>query len=126
MISNVFKMIFNYVEPFPRKSLFYICFVENSLPIVKKLNKINTEKRVKSILTFDFTTLYMTIPYDFKTKVLPEVMSFFFKSKTRSRLGFTKASIYWTLKSCAKRYIARQTSIDAILFLFTKCCFTIS
>ena len=69
MISNVFKMIINYVEPFHRKSLFYISFVENSLPIVKKLNKINTEKRVKSILTFDFTTLYMTIPYDFQTKV---------------------------------------------------------
>ena len=67
--SKVFKMIFHHVESFPRKSLFYTCFkkfwvVENSLLIGTKLSKRNTKKKAKSISTFDFITLYTTIPHN--------------------------------------------------------------
>ena len=57
MISKVFKMIFNHVEVFVEKGLFYTCFrkfwvVENSLPIVTKLNKINTKKISQKYFNF--------------------------------------------------------------------------
>ena len=64
------------------------CQTEKSFSIVTKLNKLNTIKKVKSFPRFDFNTLYATILHNFPIKVLSEVMSFIFKSKPRSRLGF--------------------------------------
>ena len=128
MISKVFKMIFNHVQSFYRKRLFDLPFkkisvVEISLLTVTKLNKINTKKKAKSISTFEFTTLYTTIPHKLLIKVLPEVINFVIKWNTRSRIDFSKISLYWTSKGCGKRYFRRQTLIDAISFLVTKCYF---
>ena len=117
MISKVSKKIFNHVKCFYRKSLFYICFknfriVENSFPIDSKLTKINIKKKVKSISTLDFTILHTTIPHNLRIKVLSEVINSVFKSKARSRIGFSKSSIYWTSKGCGRTYFTRETLID--------------
>ena len=53
IISKVFKMVFNHVESFYRKSLFYMSFkkfwvLENSFTVVTKLNKINTRKKCQN------------------------------------------------------------------------------
>ena len=69
--------------------------VQNSLPIATKLNKTKTKKKAKSISSFDFTTLYTTIPHNLIIKVV-------FKTKTRSRIGFSNASVYWTSKGCGR------------------------
>ena len=121
VISKVFKMIFNRTEIFDRRSLFYTCFkkfwvVENSFPIVTKMNKRDTKKKPKSISTFCFTTLLTTIPHNQPTKVLSEIINFVFKSKTRSRIGFSKTSIYWASKGSGRRFFTRQILIDAISF----------
>ena len=101
-------MIFNHVEIFYWKTLFYTCFksfwvAENSFLIITKLNKINAKKKAKSILTFDFTTLYRTIPHN--------LLKLYLKSKT------TKIQ---------KLYFTRQTLNDAISLLITKFYFTIA
>ena len=51
-ICQIFKMIFNTVERFHNKSFFYLgCkkfwVVQNSFPIVTKLNKINVKKSIE-------------------------------------------------------------------------------
>ena len=102
VISKVFKMTFNHVENFHRKHLFYTCFkkfwvVENSQPIVTNMNEISTNKKAKCISTFRSTTLYTTI-HNFPIKVSSEVINSVFKSKARSRIGFSKASVYWISK----------------------------
>ena len=61
-------MIFNVVESFHNKGFFYsgckkFWVAQNYFPIATKLNKINGKEKVKSISTFDFITLYMTIPH---------------------------------------------------------------
>ena len=78
-----------------RKSLFCTCFkkffvVENSFPIVTKLNKINTKKKAKSISNFDFTKLYLTIPHDFLIKILSEVIKLFSNEKLKVSLALQK------------------------------------
>ena len=100
--------MFNHVESFHRKHLFYTCFrkfwvVENSFSIGTKLNKINSKKKTKSISTFDFTTLYTTISHNLLVKVLYEVINFVFKAKTQSGIGFSNVSVYWASKGCRRR-----------------------
>ena len=86
MISKVCKMIFDQVEGFHRKALFYTCFkkslsVENLLSIVTKLKTVNTKKKAKSIWAFDFTISNATVPHNLLIKVLSEVINFVFKLK---------------------------------------------
>ena len=129
-ISKIFKMIFNIVESFYNKSFFYsgckkFWVVQNSFPIVRKLNKINVKKKAKSISTFGFSALYATIPHKLLLKMLSEVINFAFKSKVRKHIAFSKTSIYWTSKGAGRRYFTKQTLVNAMSFLLNKCFFTI-
>ena len=92
--------------------------------MVRKLNKRDNKKKVKNISTLDIATLYQTVIINLLIKVSCEITKFVLKSKTRSRIGFLKTSIYVTSKGCRRRYLARQTLIDVISFLITKCNFT--
>ena len=93
--------------------------MQNSFPIATMLNKINVKK--KSISTFHCSTLYTTILH----KVPSEVINFFFKSKVRKCIGFSKTSIYWTSKGAGRRYFTKKTLVNAISFLINKCFVTL-
>ena len=59
-------MICNTVESFRKTSFCYSscrksCVVQNHFPIFTTLNKIEVEKKVKSISTYDFSTLLTSI-----------------------------------------------------------------
>ena len=102
-VSNIFKMIFAHVRRFHNRSRFYSGFhkfwvVENSFPVVEKLNKINKRNIAKSISTFDFSTLYTKLPRKLLIEVLDNNIDFVFKSSNRNRIGFSKSSVYWTSK----------------------------
>lgn len=65
-ISKIFKMTFSYADNIIMKRFFYssckkFWLVQNSFPIFTKLNKIEVEKKVKSISTYDFSTLLTSI-----------------------------------------------------------------
>ena len=101
-------MVFNTVESFHNKSLFYsgckkFWVVQSYFPIGTKLNKINVKEKAKSISTFDFSTLHTIILHKLLLKVLPEIINFVFKSKVRKRTGFSKTFIYWTSKGAGTR-----------------------
>ena len=76
LFLNISK-IFDHVENFHIKNYFTHTLKssglykihESSIPIFAKLNKINTKKKAKSISSFEFTTLYTTIPHDLLIKM---------------------------------------------------------
>ena len=109
LISRVFKMIFSQVESFHNKSIYYtglnkFWVVQNSFPIVNKLDKINMKNNAKSISTFDFSTLYTKIPHNQLITILSDIIDFIFKGSVRNRIGFSEKSIYWTNKGVGKRF----------------------
>ena len=72
-------MIFNVVESFHNKSFFYSVYkkfwvAQNYFLIATKLNKINVKEK-KYISTFDFSTLYTTIPYRFLPNICFQKLS---------------------------------------------------
>ena len=99
--------------------------MQNSFLVVTKLNKINVKKKAKSVSTFDFTTLSTTISHKLPIKVFSEVIIFVFKSKIRTRIGFSKTSIYWTSEGAGRRYFTKQTLVYTMSFLINKCFFAI-
>lgn len=103
-ISNIFKLISSHVESFHSKSQFYSNFKEfwviwNSFAIVEELTENSHKENTKTIFTFDFSTLYPTIPRNLPIKVLNEILSFasnYYKkthSKELTNAFFTQESL---------------------------------
>ena len=118
------------MESFHKKSYFYSNFqkfwvVQNSFPIVEQLDKINTKKNAKRISTFDFSTLYTTIPHDMLIDVLSHIIEFVFKSSQRNKIGFSPNSVYWTSRGKDKRFFTKNSLIETVAFLIKNCYFTV-
>ena len=102
-IYKVFITILNTVGSFHNKGFLHwgckkFWVVLSSILIAIKLNKINVKKKIKSIATFDFSTVYKTILHKLLQKVLSKIINFVLKSKVIKRNRFPKTSIYWTYK----------------------------
>ena len=91
VVSNTFKLIFNQIQNFHDKSKFYKNYnrfwvINNSKPLIDKLNVINTKKKAKEISTFDFSTLYTKLPHNDLLRVLNHIVDFVFDGGTRNYL----------------------------------------
>ena len=108
VISKVFKLIFHQVQSFHSKSTFYKNYnrfwvIENSKPIIEKLNHINDKKGAKDISTFDFSTLYTKLPHDDLVHVLHSIIEFVCKAGNRRFISFSFGYGYWTRKRHGKQ-----------------------
>ena len=57
--------------------------IQNSYPVISSSNKLKKRKAIKSMSTFDFSTLYTKIPHGKLLYVLTEIPGFTFKGGTR-------------------------------------------
>ena len=100
-VSNVFKLIYFQIENFRRKSKlssnynkFWV--LQNVVPAIESINIINRNKKAKPIVTYDFSTLYTTLPHDKLIKRLCNVIDFAFKRGNRTHICISKNNVpYW-------------------------------
>ena len=62
-VTKAFKLVLSQIQSFHEKSHFYFVYkkfrvVENSKPVIDRLDQKNTKQNAKLISTFDFSTLY--------------------------------------------------------------------
>ena len=112
-MSNAFKLIFNQIKNFHDKSKFYKNYnrfwvINNSKPLLEKLDVINTRKRAKEISTFDFSTLYTKLPHEDLIRVLNIHIDFVFEGGPSEYLGFNKNSVFWKKKSSGKMTLSKN------------------
>ena len=69
--------------------------IENSKPLIDKLDVINTKKKAKEVSTFDFSTLYTNLPHDDLLRVLNEIIDFAFDGGNRNYIGFNEYKVFW-------------------------------
>ena len=109
-ISKVFKLLLHQVQNFHAKSTFYknynrFCAIENSSPIIERLNSLNSKKKANDISTYDFSTLYTKLKHSYLVQVLKVIIDFARKSGRRKEDGnrkfisFSKREAFW----CKKR-----------------------
>ena len=116
-ISKTFEMIFNAVESFFYSGFKKFWVLQKSFAIVTKINKVSVKKKIKSISTFDFSTLYTTIPRKLLLIVFPNVFSLAFKSEVREHIGFPKALIIRILRELEEDI--SQKKLLTIPYLFS-------
>ena len=69
-ISSIFKLIYNQTEHFHRQAKFLSNYnkfwvLDNVTPITDIIKKVNSKSNAKTISTYDFSTLYTTLPHLF-------------------------------------------------------------
>jgi hypothetical protein len=130
IVSNAFKLIFTQIENFHKKSKFYKNYnrfwtVNNSRPLIEKLEVINTRKKAREISTFDFSTLYTKLPHDDLLRVLNEHIDFAFDGGTKNYLGYTDSKIFWKKKPSRKKTISRAQLKSLVKHLITRTYFIV-
>ena len=130
IVSNTFKRIFKQIQNFHNKSKFYKNYnrfwvIENSKPLIDKLNKINTKKKAREISTFDFSTLYTKLPHNDLLHVLNSLIDFVFDGGTRNYLGFNEHSTFWMKKRSGKKYFSKQRLKAVVKHLITSTYFEV-
>ena len=103
LVSNAFKLIFNQIQNFHAESKFYKNYnrfwvINNSKPLIERLDVINTRKKAKDISTFDFSTLYTKLPHRDLIKVLNSHIDFVFDGGTSKYLGYSDNKVFWKNK----------------------------
>ena len=112
-VSKVFKLLFHQVQNFHAKSTFYKNYnrfwvIENSSPIIERLNSLNRRKKAQDISTYDFSTLYTKLQHSDLVRVLKGIIDFSQKggrkreNGNRKYVSFSKRDAFWCKKRCGK------------------------
>ena len=100
-ISSVFKLIYQQVESFHKNAKFLSNYnkfwvLQNIDPVINNINIINRKKRAKSITTYDFSTLYTTIPHQKLIDRLNKVIDLICKGGDKTCIRVSKSGkAYW-------------------------------
>ena len=130
-VSKVFKLIYNQIENFHDKSTFYSNYkqfwvVQNSFPVVEKMNKINQKNAARSISTFDFSTLYTKIDHKNLIDVLNSLIDFVFRAGSKKYIDFSKSKAFWTnFKNKDHNFFTKASLKSVVKHLITESFFCV-
>ena len=135
IISKAFKHIFHQIRNFHLKSLFYKNYhlfwvIENSFPIIEKLDSINKTRSAKNISTYDFSTLYTKLTHTDLIRVLHELIDFVFdaskfrSSKKKRFLTITDHGTYWS-NTASNNSFNKKSIKDLVSHLIGNCFFSL-
>ena len=99
--------------------------INNSRPLIEKLEIINTRKKAKEISTFDFSTLYTKLPHNDLLRVLNEHIDFAFDGGSKNYLGYTDSKVFWKKKPSRKKTISRSQLKSLVKHLITQTYFIV-
>ena len=130
-ITSAFKLCFKQVESYHKKSHYYswtktFWVIQNNMPPLESITKINKRKNAHQISTFDFSTLYTKIPHDKLLEVLFNVVDFVFKGGTRDVISIDGlGNPSWSTTKKGKTFSFSKTSLkEAIRYILNNCYFS--
>jgi hypothetical protein len=101
--------------------------IDNSQPVIKKLDDISARKSAKSVSTFDFSTLYTSIPLDKLLTALSWVVRKSFRgAKPKQYITITESDAYFCSRRSTKHCCVTETDvINWIAFLINNTYFEV-
>ena len=131
-VSNVFKFIYEQVQSFHTKAKFlsnynHFWVLQNANPVKENINIINRKKRAKSIATYDFSTLYTTLPHDKLIDRLTNVLDLVFKGGNKSIIRVSSfGKVFWVKKKSNETTNFSKSSLKQVLkHLIENCYFKV-
>ena len=65
------------------------------------------------------------ILYSLMSLLREEIIYFVFNSSCRNKIGFSPSSVYWTTKGIDNRFFTKETLVECVSFLVSKCFFKV-
>ena len=108
-LTLIFKLFQNQVQSFNDKQRIWtgvsgFWVIQNNTPLIDRIGKINKRNKAKSIMTFDFSTLYTKIPHDLLIQALNEIIDFCFKGGISNAVYVTENNASWRKSGKARSY----------------------
>ena len=129
-VSKAFKLMFHQIQNFYDKSHFYGSFkqfwvIENTKPVLQKIDKINSKGNAKTISTFDFSTLYTKLPHSDLINVLKYIIDFVFQGGNKKYIDFSRNTAFWSHKPKHLNFFTKTSLKRAVEHLITCCYFEV-
>ena len=129
-ISSIFSLFNKQIETYNKKSHYYsgiksYWIIQNRDPVLEAVNKSVSRKSAKCVSSFDFSTLYTSIPHDKLLEVLGKIIDFVFKGGTRKKIAINRfGTAYWVdnRQSSSNKFM-KESIINAVSYLIRNCYF---
>ena len=114
-ITNKMKKYCNTIKKSTRINRFWI--IDNNQLIIKTINDLSHKNKIKNIATFDFSTLYTSIPHDELKTALKNVLEIAYHKSNNLKIVNTFNNIYWSYNNNTKNAIDKNKCYDMIVWL---------
>ena len=132
-ITKIFRLFYRQVETYNAKSFFYsqvktFWVIQNNEHVINSIKKLNKKGSVRSMSTFDFSTLYTKIPHEKLLEVMSSITDFCFQGGSHELISFSlssKSNARWVANSSrAAIKFSKPMVKEALEYLMNNCFFT--
>ena len=129
-LTKIFKVIFHHKRRFCLKAGFFsglkqFWCIDNHNEVLNTLDRLNKKRGARSIATYDFSTLYTTIPHNKLIDVLSKIVDSVFNDSTRIYICEGKKTAYWVKGNSSKNMYTGKDVKDCLTFLINNAYFRI-
>ena len=130
-VSSIFKLIYNQILNFHKNAKFLSNYnkfwvLQNVDPVLEKLKAINKRKNAKSIATYDFSTLYTSIPHNDLIEKLSRLVSFVFEGGDSKYISVSdKFHASWSKRNYENPCFSERGVKIAVKHLILNCYITV-
>ena len=130
-VTSALKLLYNQIESYNDKTFYFSGVkkfwpIQNNTKVIESIKKLNSRKKAKSITTFDFSTLYTSIPHDKLKNAMREIINFGFKGGDKFYIGITKYGARWVNDKTKCNITFDKSSLKlAINYLLDQCYFNV-
>ena len=132
-ITKIFRLFYRQVETYNAKSFFFsqvktFWVIQNNENVLNSIKRLNKRKCIRSMSTFDFSTLYTKIPHEKLLTVMGHITDFCFQGGSHDLISFSlssKSHARWVPNSCkAEIKFSKPMVTEALEYLMNNCFFT--
>lgn len=129
-VTKLFKLFYKQIERYNEKTYYYSSInsfwvIDNNKKVLKSIAKLNTRRSVKTINTFDFSTLYTKIPHSKLLFVLNELIDFCFKGGNHHLLSVNKSNARWVTGRANSLLFDIDQTKEALRYVMNNCQFSL-
>ena len=131
-LTKILKLFFSHqIENYNNKSYFYshvksFWVIQNNENVINSIKSLNKRHSIKTMSTFDFSTLYTKIPHSKLLEVLNSLVDFCFRGGEHKKLSVSNTGARWVTRSNKKSCIFDKEKVkEGLKFLMNRCHFTL-
>ena len=128
-VTSALKLMYQQIENYNNKKHFFSGVktfwpIQNNVPVINNIKKLNKRHKALSVSSFDFSTLYTNIPHDKLLHVLNELIDFCFQGGTNDIIAVDRFGAKWVHSATNASFNFDKSSLKTVIkYLINNCYF---